>query len=125
MFVWSALACLALSVLGGLLLRYSFSADFPGLEIAHPYALALYSCLIVTGPLFLLTLKSSKVGSIAMWALTSVVAAIATVAGAFGLATPIIAVLIFAASVATSIWHKHRKIVLDEASEAGESAPHR
>jgi hypothetical protein len=120
MFVWSAIACLAASVLGGLLLRYSFSADFPGLEIPHRYAIALYSCLILTCPLFLLTLKSSKLGSIAMWALTGVVATIATFAGAFGLATPIIALFIFAASVATSIWLKHRKIVLDDAPQTSE-----
>jgi len=120
MFLWSALACLAASVLGVLLLRYSFNADFPGLGIAHRYALALYGCLILSGPLFLITLKSSRAGSIAMWALTAVVAAIAAVAGAFGLATPIVALLIFAASVATSIWHKHRKIVLDDPPPAGE-----
>jgi hypothetical protein len=113
MFVWSALACLAASILGTLLLRYSFTADFPGLGIAHRYAVALYCCLILACPLFLLTLRSSKVGSIAMWALTAVVAAIAAVAGAFELATPIIALFAFAASVATSIWHKHRAIVLD------------
>jgi len=121
MFVWSALACLAVSVLSVLLLRYSFFADFPGLEIPRRYAVALYCCLILTCPLFLLTLKSSKVGSIAMWALTAVVAAIATFAGAFALAMPIIAVLIFAASVATSIWVKHKKMVLDDAPEAGKS----
>jgi len=122
MFVWSAIACLAASVLGGLLLRYSFFADFPGLEIPHRYAAALYSCLILTCPMFLITLKSSKVGSIAMWGLTAVVAAIATFAGAFGLATPIIALLIFAASVATSIWVKHRKIVLDEAPQTNDQS---
>jgi len=120
MFLWSALACLAASVLGVLLLRYSFFADFPGLEIPHRYAVALYCCLILSGPLFLITLKSSKVGSIAMWALTAVVAAIAAVAQSFGLATPIIALLIFAASVATSIWHKHRKIVLDDTPQSGD-----
>jgi hypothetical protein len=122
MFLWSALACLAASVLGVLLLRYSFSADFPGLEIPHRYAIALYCCLILTCPLFLITLKSSTLGSIAMWALTAVVATIATFAGAFGLATPIIALLIFAASVATSIWMKHRKIVLDDAPQTSEQA---
>jgi Na+/melibiose symporter-like transporter len=121
MFLWSALACLAASVLGVLLLRYSFFADFPGLEIPHRYAVALYCCLILTCPLFLITLKSSKVGSVALWALTVAVAALAAVAGAFGLATPIIALLIFAASVVTSIWHKHRRIVLDDAPKAGES----
>ena len=72
MFVWSALACLAVCVLGALLLRY---------------------------------------------ALTAAVALIAAMAGAFGLATPIIAVLIFAASIATSIWHKHKKVVLDDEPE--------
>jgi hypothetical protein len=101
-------------------LRYSFSADFPGLGIAHHYAVALYCCLILSGPLFLITLKSSKVGSISMWALTAVVAAIAAVAESFGLATPIIALLIFAASVATSIWVKHRKIALDDPPQARE-----
>src|ERR1700722_8502233 len=122
MFVWSVIACLAASVLGTLLLRYFFSADFPGLGIAHRYAVALYCCLILSGPLFLIPLKSSMAGSIAMWALTGVVATIATFAGAFGLATPIIALLIFAASVATSIWVKHRKIVLDDAPQTSEQA---
>jgi len=118
MFVWSALACLAASVLGALLFRYALSADPADTGIARRYAVALCCCLILALPLYLLTLKSSKTGSIAMWALTAVVAGIATLAGAFGLATPIIAVLIFAASIATSIWHKHRKIVLDDVNEA-------
>jgi hypothetical protein len=122
MFLWSALACLAASVLGVLLLRHSFSADFPGLGIAHRYAVPLYCCLILSGPLFLITLNSSKVGSFAMWALTAVVAAIAAVAGSFGLATPIIALFIFAASVATSIWVKHKKIVLDDAPQTGDQS---
>jgi hypothetical protein len=119
MFVYSALACLAASVLGTLLLRYAFTANPADTGIARNYAVALCCCLIFSFPLYLLTLKSSKVGTIAMWALTAAVAVIATLAGAFGLATPVIAVLVFAASIATSIWHKHKKIVLDDQPQPG------
>jgi len=115
MFVYSALACLASSVLGALLLRFALSADPSDTGVSRNYAVALCCCLILSFPLFLLTIRSSKLGTIAMWALTVAVAVIASLAGAFGLATPVIAVLIFAASIATSIWHQHKKIVLDEA----------
>jgi drug/metabolite transporter (DMT)-like permease len=114
MFVSSALACLAASVLGALLLHYAFIADPSDTGIPRNYAVALCCCLILSLPFYLLTLKSSKLGTIVMWALTAIVSIIAALAGAFGLATPIIAVLIFAASIATSIWHKHKKIVLDD-----------
>jgi FtsH-binding integral membrane protein len=117
MFVYSALACLAASALGGLLLRYAFTADPSDTGIPRNYAVDLCYCLIFSLPLFLITLKSSKMGAIAMWALTAITATIATLAGAFGLATPVIAVLLFAASIATSIWHKHKKIVIDDAPE--------
>jgi FtsH-binding integral membrane protein len=117
MFVYSALACLAASVLGGLLLRYAFTADPADTGVPRKYAVDLCYCLILSLPLYLLTLKSSRLGAIAMWALTVVVAALATMAGAFGLATPIVAVLIFAASIATSIWHKHKNVVIDEPIE--------
>jgi FtsH-binding integral membrane protein len=119
MFVYSALACLAASVLGALLLRYAFSADPSDTGIPRNYAVVLCCLLILSLPLYLLTLKSSKLGTIAMWTLTAVVALISSLAGAFGLATPIIAVLIFAASIATHIWHKHKKVVLDDAPEPG------
>jgi FtsH-binding integral membrane protein len=119
MFVYSALACLAASILGALLLRYAFTANPSDTGIPRNYAVALCSCLILSLPLFLVTMKSSKAGAIAMWALTAAVAILATLAGAFGLATPVIAVLIFAASIATSIWHKHKKIVLDDAPRPG------
>jgi hypothetical protein len=114
MFVYSALACLANSVLGGFLLRLAFTADPADTGIARNYAIALCCCLILSLPVFLVTLKSSAVGTFATWALTAVIAIIAALAGAFGLATPIIAVLVFAASIATSIFHKHRKIVLTD-----------
>jgi FtsH-binding integral membrane protein len=119
MFVWSAIACLAASVLGVLLLRYAFTANPADTGIPRSNAVALCYCLILSCPLFLITLKSSRIGAVLMWALTAVVALLAALAGAFGLATPIIAVLIFAASIATSIWHKHRKIVLDDEPKAG------
>lgn len=119
MFVCSALACLAASVLGGSLLHYAFNADPSDTGIPRNYAVALCCCLILSLPLLLLTMKSSKLGAIAMWALTVAVAVIAALAGAFGLATPVIAVLIFAASIATSIWHKHKKVVIDDAPQPG------
>jgi hypothetical protein len=119
MFVYSALACLAASVLGALLLRYAETANPADTGIPRRYAVALCCCLILSLPVYLLTLKSSTVGTIATWLLTAVIAGLAALAGAFGLATPIIAVLIFAASVATSIWHKHKKIVFDDAPEPG------
>jgi len=49
--------------------------------------------------------------SIVMWAFPLAVAIIATLAAAFG--TPLIALSIFAASVAASIGHQRRRIVLD------------
>jgi hypothetical protein len=113
MYVYSALACLATSVFGALLLRYAFTADPADTGIPRTYAVGLCCCLILSLPLYLITLKSSRLGAIAMWTLTVVVAALAAMAGAFGLVTPIIAVLIFAASIASSIWHKHTKIVVD------------
>jgi hypothetical protein len=119
MFISSALACLAVTSLGALLLRYAFSAAPVHNGIARNYAVALCCCLILSLPVYLLTLKSSAVGSIATWLLTLVIAGIAAVAGSFGLATPIIAVLIFAAPIATSIWHKHKKVVLDDEAETG------
>ena len=119
MFVWSAIACLAVSVLGALLLRHAILADPADTGIPRNYAVTLCCCLILSLPVYLLTLKSSAVGTIATWLLTSVIACIAAFAGAFGLATPIIALLVFAASIATSIWHKHKKIVLDEEPESG------
>jgi hypothetical protein len=119
MFVFSALACLAVSVLGALLLRHAFSADPVDTGISRRYAVALCCCLILSLPVYLLTLKSSQLGAIATWLLTAVIAGLSAVAGAFGLATPVIAVLIFAASIATSIWHKHKKIVLEEAPGTG------
>jgi hypothetical protein len=122
MFVYSALACLAASVLGALLLRFAWTANPADTGIGRRYAVGLCSCLIFSFPLYLISLKSSKAGAIAMWALTAIVAALATLGGAFGLATPIIAVLIFAASIATSIWHKHKKIVLDEPPAKGDAA---
>jgi FtsH-binding integral membrane protein len=117
MFVYSALACLAASVLGALLLRYASTADPSDTGIPRNYAVALCYCLMLSLPAFLITLKSSLAGTIAMWALTAVFASIAGAAGAFGLATPLIAVLIFAASIATHIYHKHTKIVVDEEVE--------
>jgi len=117
MFVYSALACLAVSVLGALLLRYAFSADPSDTGIPRPYAVALCWSLILSLPVYLLTLKSSMLGAIATWLLTAVIASLAAIAGAFGLATPIVAVLIFAASIATSIWHKHKKVVFDDEPE--------
>ena len=119
MFVWSALACLAVTLLGALLLRHAFSADPSDTGIPRNYAVALCCTLILSLPVYLLTLKSSKLGAIATWVLTSAIAGLAALAGAFGLATPLIAILIFAASTATSIWHKHKKIVLDEEPETG------
>jgi FtsH-binding integral membrane protein len=119
MFVYSALACLAVSVLGALLLRYAFTADPADTGIARDYAMALCCCLILSLPVYLLTLRSSKLGTIAIWALTVAIASIAAMAGAFGLATPIIAVLIFAASIATSVWHKHKKTALNDAPQPG------
>lgn len=117
MFVWSALACLAVSVLGALLLRHAFSADPADTGVPRRYAVALCCSLILSLPVYLLTLKSSKIGAIATWLLTAGIACLAGLAGAFGLATPIIAILIFAASIATSIWHKHKKVVLDDEPE--------
>jgi hypothetical protein len=114
MFVFSALACLAASVLGALLLRYALTANPSDTGVPRNHAVALCVCCILSFPVYLLTLKSSKVGAIATWLLTVVVAGIAAFAGAFGLATPIIAVFIFAASIATSIWRKHTKIILDD-----------
>ena len=123
MFVYSALACLAVSVLSGFLLRAALSADPSDTGIPRDYAVTLCCLLILTLPVYLLTLKWSKVGAIAMWTLTAVTAMLAALAGAFGLATPIIAVLIFAASIATSIWHKHKKIVSDDAPQPAPSTP--
>jgi hypothetical protein len=119
MFVSSAVACLAVSVFGALLLRYAFSADPADTGVPRDYAVALCGLLILSFPVYLLTLKSSKAGTIATWLLTAAIAVLAAIAGAFGLATPIIAVLIFAASIASSIWHKHRKIAVEDSPEAG------
>jgi FtsH-binding integral membrane protein len=119
MFIYSGLACLAVSVLGALLLRYAFTADPSDTGIPRHYAVALCCSLILSLPVYLLTLKSSKIGTIATWLLTAAIAGLAAMAGAFGLATPIIAVLIFAASIATSIWHKHKKVILDDEPKTG------
>jgi FtsH-binding integral membrane protein len=119
MFIYSAVACLAVSVLGTLLLRYAFSADPSNTGIPRRCAVDLCCGLALSLPIYLLTLKSSKVGAIATWLLTAAIAGLAAKCGAFGLATPIIAVLIFAASCATSIWHKHKTVILDEKAEAG------
>jgi hypothetical protein len=116
MFIYSALACFATSVLGAFLLRAAFYADPSDTGIPKNYALALCCCLIVSLPIYLITLKSSKLGAIAMWILTSITGALATCAGAFGLVTPIIAVFIFAASIASHIWHKHTKVILANAT---------
>jgi FtsH-binding integral membrane protein len=118
MFVYSALACLANSVLGAFLLKAAFTADPSDTGIPRNYAIALCCCLILSLPAYLITMKSSKLGTIIMWALTGVIAALAGLAGAFGLATPLIAVLIFAASIATHIWHKHKQIVIDDEPQA-------
>jgi len=123
MFIYSAIACLANSLLGGILLKFAFSANRSDTGIPRDYAVALCCCCILSLPVYLLTLKSSKAGTIATWLLTAVIAGIAAVAGAFGLATPIIAVLIFAASIATSIWHKHKKIVFDDPPQPGTVEP--
>jgi FtsH-binding integral membrane protein len=119
MFVSSAFACLAVSVLGALLLRYASTADPSDTGIPRRYAMALCCSLILSLPVYLLTLKSSRLGAIATWLLTAAIAGLAALAGAFGLATPIVAVLIFAAYIATSIWHKHSKVILDNAPNAG------
>jgi len=74
MFVWSALACLAVTILGALLLRYAFSADPSDTGIPRNYALALCCTLILSLPVYLLTLKSSKLGTIATWVLTAAIA---------------------------------------------------
>jgi hypothetical protein len=117
MFVYSALACLAATVLGAFLLKYAFSAKPSDTGIARNYAVTLCCCLILSFPAYLITLKSSAAGSVVMWSLTAIFASIAGLAGAFGLATPLIAIYIFAASIASSIWHKHKKIVFEDPPE--------
>jgi hypothetical protein len=121
MFVYSALACLAATILGGLLLRYAYSASPSDTGIARNYAVDMCYCLILSFPAYLITLKSSAAGTIVMWALTAVFAAIAGLAGAFGLATPLICVFIFAASIASSIWYRHKKIVVDDTPQSSPS----
>jgi hypothetical protein len=123
MFVSSACACFAVSLLGALLLRYAFTADPSDTGIPRGYAVALCCSLILSLPAYLLSLKSSKAESIATWLLTAAIAGLAALAGAFGLATPIVAVLIFAASIVTSIWYKHSKIVLDDKPVNGSARP--
>jgi uncharacterized membrane protein YhaH (DUF805 family) len=109
MFWYSALACLATSVVGAWLLKFAFSENPADTGIAKSYAVGICSCLILALPAFLITVRWSAAGAIGMWLLTAAVAALATLGGAFGLATPLIAILIFAASISTATYFKDRK----------------
>lgn len=111
MFWYCAFACLALSLLGAYLLKLAFSLNPAATGIARSYAAGICSCLILALPAFLITVKWSAAGTVGMWLLTSAVAALAALADAFGLATPLIAILIFAASVATATYLKDRNSV--------------
>jgi len=98
-------------LLGALLLKFAFSENPADTGIARSYAVGICSCLVLALPAFLITVKWSAVGALGMWLLTSAVAAQATLADAFGLATPLIAILIFVASISTATYLKGRKPV--------------
>jgi uncharacterized membrane protein YhaH (DUF805 family) len=109
-FWWSAVGCLALSVFGAVLLKAALTENPDDTGIARSYAVAMCCSLIFALPAFIVTIKWHGTGAILMWLLTTLIAVLAALAGAFGLATPLIVVLIFAASIATATWHKHRRI---------------
>jgi hypothetical protein len=118
MFWYCAFACLATSLLGAFLLKLAFFLNPAATGIERPYAVGISSCLILALPAFLITVKWSAAGTIGMWLLTSAVAVLAALANAFGLATPLIAVLIFAASISTATYLKDRNSAQSPKTEA-------
>jgi len=123
MFWYSALACLAMSVLGAFLLKAALSANPADTGIARFYAVGICSCLILAFPLFFITLRWSAAGALGMWLLTFAVAALAALAGAFGLATPLIALLIFAALVSTVTHFRGQKASANPETSDARSTP--
>jgi hypothetical protein len=117
-FWYCAFGCLAMSLLGAFLLKLAFFLDPANTGIARPYAVGISSCLILTLPAFLITIKWSDAGAIGIWLVTSAVAALATLAGAFTLATPLLAILIFAASISTAVYLKDRNSAPSPKTEA-------
>jgi uncharacterized membrane protein YhaH (DUF805 family) len=115
LFWYCAIACLATSILSCFLLRAAFSADPSDTGIARSYAVSICGCLIFALPVFLITVRWSAAGMAGMWLLACVVAALAALAHAFGLVTPLLAILIFSASIATAIFLKDRSRAQAEA----------